>query len=76
VLFRSGGVITVGIALYSSLRKAAKDYFDADADGVWTEQEKITLADNIIQSIIEAKNFISAFKNLISVIRSRNNKTK
>lgn len=69
ILGTLGVVVVAFIGLWGTLRKGYKDYMACIEDGVVTDAEKITLADNLLKAIEEAKNAWTFIWKLIMAFR-------
>jgi len=71
------GLITALVVLFNTLKKSYQDYINAIEDNQLTDQEKLTLADDLILAIEQAKNIIELIKKLIDAfnnLKTKNNK--
>jgi hypothetical protein len=64
-------LVVAGIALWSSLKKGYAAYLEGQADGTWTDEEKLRLADCVLSAVVEAKNLWSFILKLIQMFKDR-----
>jgi hypothetical protein len=64
-------LVVAGVALWNALKGAYQKYQDGKADGVWTDTEKIGLADAVLTTIDETRNVYAFILKLIQLFKDR-----
>jgi hypothetical protein len=71
VLVSFGVFIGISLALWQSVQKGIKDYKTCVEDEVWTDEEKIKFADDILQIIHEAKDAITGLVKIVALLKRK-----
>ncbi len=69
ILIALVAVGAAGFAFWTALKRGYQDYVECNADGVITNEEKLKLADDLIQAIIEARNVWEFLKKFLAAIK-------